>query len=178
KFCAIFATAMCVVCLLIALPFLIKNDSPTPVNNNRYCKEEDCVFIWSEHNIKEYGQANKKNLLYIDYNKVAESETQIYVSKDDENDIIYLYEKLFLQDTYDEIHIYITDNRTTVDILEGIENSCVKSVSISNVIVRCVCEQNLGKAVFEYKGYRYFIVLQYPTEENDLTQLVSDMLPQ
>ena len=176
KFFAVFATTACIVCLLIALPFIFRDDTELG-KEMRYCKEEDYTWIWSDCNIKDYNQRYEKNLLYINlYERASEVTTQIYVSKNDEKDIIFFYEMLFLEDTYDEIDLYITDNRTTVDILVGIEDSCKKSNYINEVLVRWMCADDSGKIVFEYKGYKYFITLEFLVEENDIMELVGYML--
>ena len=65
KWVAIFATAACVICLLIALPFILKNFRELD-DKTRYCKEEDYTWIWSDCNIKKYNQKHGENLLYID----------------------------------------------------------------------------------------------------------------
>lgn len=180
KIYAICASAMCIVCLLIMLPFLLNNslkDNSEVDNSKRYCIEAECTWIWSENNIKEYNEENDTNLLYIDlYDHAAEVITQIYVAKNDETDIVFFYEAVFLEDTYDEIELYITDNRTTVDILVGFEESCKKSDYIDDVLVRWMCADDSGKIVFEYKGYKYFIALEYAVEETYIKQLVENMI--
>lgn len=176
KWVAIFATAACVICLLIALPFILRNFRELD-DKTRYCKEEDYTWIWSDCNIKEYNQKHGENLLYIDlYEYTAEVQTQLYVSKSDVNDIIFFYEQLFLEDTYDEINLYITDNRTTVDILVGIEESCKNTDYVNDVLVQWMCEIDSGAIVFEYKGYKYFVTLEYSIEEEELKRIVADML--
>lgn len=110
------------------------------------------------------------------YEYTAEVLTQLYVSKSDVNDIIFFYEQLFLEDTYDEINLYITDNRTTVDILVGIEESCKNTDYVNDVLVQWMCEIDSGAIVFEYKGYKYFVTLEYSIEEEELKRIVADML--
>lgn len=176
KFFAVLATSAGIICLLIALPFILR-DVFEHSEKTRYCREEDYTWIWADCNIKEYNQRYGKGLLYIDlYDRAAEISTQIYVSKNDEKDIIFFYEELFLEDTYDEIELYITDNRTTVDILVGFEESCRRSDYVNDVLIRWMCTDDSGKIVFEYKGYKYFIALEYSVEEIYIKQLIENMI--
>lgn len=39
-----------------------------------------------------------------------------------------------------------------------------------------MCEIDSGAIVFEYKGYKYFVTLEYSIEEEELKRIVADML--
>lgn len=176
KWATVFATVACAVCLLIALPFLLKHNA-APKDQNRYCEAGDYVVVMSDCTLQEYNERNGQNLLYVDrYAQAAEIVTQICVSETDENDIIFFYEIIYLEDTYEGITLYITDTRTTVDILVLIDEKCGNKISVDNIQVRWNGEEESTSATFTYQGHNYFLVLEYPVTESDLTQMISDML--
>ncbi len=177
---SLIATAACaVICLIIALPFLLKSgilppdgiidegddgiggippyNSPSSV---RYFAAADCVANVMNCNLGEYALRFDKPLLHVDmYDGASEVNTKMYVNKSNHADIVYLYEQIISPGKKETVDLYITDKDTHVDILTEIEKKCVGKCIINNVDVNWFDQKSEHLASFEYKDNKYYISL-------------------
>lgn len=171
---SIAAACVCVVFLAVMLPFLLKNgkvDEP----GERYCSEDDYTLSDSKQTVKEYVSSTEKDILYIDWYEFSEVTTFIYVSVKDPDDMVYMREKLVNNETGDVINFYITDNRTNIDVIASFKNACEDDYNTHNTAVKYNYNNKKSMAMFEYKGFRYYIELLEPFEENSIKEIIDGM---
>ncbi len=182
RWLSLIATAACaVLCLIIALPFLLKSGILPPGNNPsisdgddivgvpphnppssvRYFAAADCVANVMNCNLGEYASRFDKPLLHIDmYDGASEVNTTMYVNNNDHADIVYLYEQIISPGKKETVDLYITDKDTHVDILTEIEKKCVGKCIINNVDVNWFDRKSEHLAAFEYKDNKYYVSLE------------------
>ena len=178
-----FATAFCALCLIIALPFIVKNITLPSSNgalnsggklNSAYDysrQESDC-------NIKEYNLRHGTSLLYIDLYDIAEEvNTYVYLSEKDKS-VLYFCETIFSRESFSEIDLYIVGESTQfesfkwrAEIAES-QNGTV----VAGVPVYWFGTQNAGTVVFSYSGYKYFVEISEAIGEEDAISIVGSML--
>lgn len=169
------SSALVVVCLAIVLPIVLNRDT---VPTERYCHAADCVETVIDYTIKDYSEKNNLSLLYIDWYNIADDiQTKLYVNAGNENDVIYLQERIINGETGSVVVLYISDLYTKVDIFEDVENSCENIEYISSIKVNWGYRNIIGTAYFEYSGRGYVIELTYPMAEDTVLELVESMIP-
>lgn len=166
----IFASVLtaCLLCLAIVLPVTLSKPS------NRYCAAGDYAEEVLTYNIKEYANRTNKALLYINmYDTADEVVTALNYNVKNHDDMIYLNEMLINGQTGEIITLYVTDNRTTVDVL-NVWNICKTEININGVKVKINFSQS-SLAKFEYNGYCYYIQIDNVTDSSRITQIVELM---
>lgn len=177
---SLIATAACaVICLIIALPLILKNGNILPNENIsedggdigivppnfedssiRYFAAADCVAKNMNCNLGEYASRFEKPLLHVDmYDGASEVSTIMYVNKNDPADIVYMYEHIASPGEREIVDLYIADKNTNVDILTEIEKKCVGKCIINNVDVSWLDQKSEHLAAFEYKDNKYYVSL-------------------
>lgn len=170
------AACCCVlVCLAIVLPFLIKSSDNE--NPNRYSDAENYKWDFLDYNIAEYSEKTGKAILYLNWYDIAEDiTTQIYFSINDPNDVIFLKESIANGETGDIVRYYITDNHTTVDVLEIYWKICSQKTDINGVTVNWCYDGVDIYAVFKFEDYVYYIDLSLTSDTELLFNIVENML--
>lgn len=169
------SAALAIVCIAIVLPIVLNRDTG-PIE--RYCHAADCVETVADYTVKDYSERNNLSLLYIDWYNIADDiQTKLYVNAGNENDVIYLQERIINGETGSVVVLYISDVYTQVDILEDKENACENVEFISSIKVSWGYRNFIGLACFEYSGRGYVIELTHPMTENSVLELVESMIP-
>ncbi len=169
------AACLCIVCVAIMLPFLLKSKTDnTP--RDRYCEQKDYVMVSSDKTIKEYAIFANKQMLYIDWYALAEDiTTNLYVSVNDPNDMIFIKETLVNGETGDTVSLFITDIYTKVDTLAWFEDACINTYDTHNITVQWAYGKQSSSAMFSYKDFRYYIELRDPIDENAIKEIIEGM---
>ena len=195
KFGSFFATSICFVCLIVALPFIIIESSAsvprqssimdpssplepgdTP-SDKRYCYQQDYMMTISNCNLKEYKERNNIDIMFFDvYDRAEEVSTLLYVSKVNTEDIIFYRETIYLQDTFEEINTYITEIRNIVDVLEGLSEKCINNTFFEKLSIDWVSNDESGIVAFIYENYQYVITFDCHIEEENVIQIIKCML--
>lgn len=170
----------CVVALFLGLTvFLIvnfgfKKDDGFIGNANRYCTVNDYYEIETLTTVKQYNIENGKNFLFFDFYDFTEyvSDTQFKLNETDE--VICLHEEIVAAGGA-IISLYITDNRTELDILDKFSTSCINNDVVSSIDVSWGSEFGLAYAKFEYANYNYYFSVDV-VEQDYILQLVELLL--
>ncbi len=169
------AAAAIVICVIIAIPLLLNNTNRT---HKRYFSIDDCVAVDLDYSVKEYAKEVNKDFLYIDWYDIAEEfQTWLFVNRYNSEDVIYINETIVNGETGDIVDLYIIDELTTMEAFSFYEDSCNRTATIDDVPVNWYYRNRLSTAMFKYKGYKYFVVLQEPMEEESVLKIVADMIP-
>lgn len=176
RFFAGISAALAAACLAIILPVILNNGTQTPVE--RYCYANECFEIKIDYSLKQYGERNNANYLYIDwYDLTDDLQTKLYVSRDNPDDLIYIKEVLVNGETGSIVALYITDLYTMVDVLDAFWDDCDTKIIISGTSVYWNTLNSSSRGYFEYGNYRYFIELTYPLKEDSILEIIESMLP-
>ena len=164
----VFLIILACVLLLLLLP---KNN---PIDEIRYCSVSDYYVEDSEINIGQYAEANDKDILSFDVeNKFELLLTQQY-KLNITNEIICLYEEIIDNDNF--ISVFVTDNKTEIDLLNEFSSSCKTEKQIETVTVSYGTDFENGYAKFEYNGYIYYLKVFDNTNDDYVLSLVAELL--
>ena len=175
---AVLATVMtCLVVLAVVLPITLRSNKN---DGTRFCDASQYQLEQVTQTLKEYSQQNNSGMLYVDWYDVAEDvQTQIAYNVDDHEDIIFFYEETTNGETGEKVMLYITDNKTSVDILENYQN-CNEEFSVADSVVNWTV--NIVSSVtyikFTHTDYIYYVHINNAYGEQQISQLVADMLNQ
>lgn len=175
---AVLATVMtCLVVLAVVLPITLRSNKN---DGTRFCDASQYQLEQVTQTLKEYSQQNNSGMLYVGWYDVAEDvQTQIAYNVDDYEDIIFFQEGIINGETGEEVMLYITDNKTSVDILENYQN-CNEEISVADSVVNWTV--NIVSSVtyikFTHTDYTYYVHINNAYDEQQISQLVADMLNQ
>ena len=144
---------------------------------SRYCTQDDYTMQPVEETIKQHSKSLQKNWLYLDWYEYAESVINVAYYLNDTGEEICYYEEILNGETGDFVKIYITDNRTDIDVLERIKEVCINSKEISEQIIKYNSLLMKACAFFEYQGYRYYLELSQPMTETAILDIVEELFP-
>lgn len=165
--------AVCLVTLAVVLPIMLGNGGGV-----RFCSSSQYTEDELGKTLKGYSCEHNNKYLYVDWYDYADDViTKLAHMNDNVNEIVYLKELIYNDDSGEEITLFITDNKTRVDVLErfyvGGQDLSVKNV---NVAWRCQ-DLSVCFAMFEYKGYVYHLQLKGVSGQERVVEIIETMLP-
>lgn len=162
-------------CLAITLPIVLPKKSE-PQSNIRTFSAHDYSIIDYEQNIKEYAQANKKDILYLDWYDTADfCETKCY-QENGTHAVLSLRESIVNSNTGESIELQFTESNVYIDVLNIILDNCTYQHITDSVTIKWTISDINLNGVFEYGDYRYFVTLERNTDENRLFELVESLI--
>lgn len=171
KWTAIAAALVCVITLSIVLPLTLGGEKI------RYCDYQQYTTENLEQNLGDYFLSNNKKLLYVDWYDFAEETQTIYGHiNGNKNDVVFYSETILNGETGELLTLYVTDNKTRVDILENfyLDNS---SFNVKNIVVKGIFNRLLSRVVFEYEKNIYYLEIDVGNAQERLTEIIEGMLP-
>lgn len=152
------------------------DNSSSVENKDRYCDSSQYDKVTTNINLQQYGQEIGKELLYFDwYEETDYLVNKIYRMKDT-GEIICFTEDIVDFNTGSMISIWVTDNRTRVDVLDIEEEQTIEAV-VKGVEIRLLSGNRKANAYFEYEDYRYYLQVEDPMEEDSIIEYVELLLP-
>lgn len=178
RYYAAAAVTCCIICVAVLVPILLNAPSQdSETNLYRYCDTKDYNANNISDNIKQYATLQQKDLLYFDwYNNAEIVETTLYTNKKDSNDMICIQEMIVNGETGEKVLLFITDIYTRVDLLKWMESSCVDTSQVNSIEVKWTYGETVSNAIFEFNGFRYYIELEFPEDENSILTLIETLL--
>lgn len=171
RWTAIAAALVCVITLSIVLPLTLGGE------NERYCDFEHYTTASLEQNLGDYFSSNNKDLLSVDWYDIAEEvKTEYGHINEDPNDVVFFKETIVNIETGEILMLYITDNRTRVDVLE-IYHTDNNTTSVRNVSVKYSSDGLYTRAMFEYNKNVYYLNIDVGNAQERLTEIIESMLP-
>ncbi len=170
----------CVVALFLGLTvFLIvnfgfKKDDGFIDNENRYCTFNDYYKQETVTTIKQYNIENNTDLLFFNFYDFTEYYSCSQYKLNETDEVICLHEEIVAAGGA-IISLYITDNRTELDILDKFSTSCINNDVVSSIDVSWGSEFGLAYAKFEYANYNYYFSVDV-VEQDYILQLVELLL--
>ena len=151
-----------------------KNEIEKP-DDKRYCTVNDYSTEISKITIKQYAADKNLELLYFDCYEESEyyADTQ-YILKET-REVICLFEEIY-DSNYADINLYVTDDRTEVDVTKPFDNYCIKDTVINSVKIKYNIEPEKSCAKFTYKGHRYYLSVEDAPEDGYILGLVETLL--
>lgn len=171
RWTAIAAALVCVITLSIVLPLTLGGEK------ERYCDFEHYTTASLEQNLGDYFSSNNKDLLSVDWYDIAEEvKTEYGHINEDPNDVVFFKETIVNIETGEILMLYITDNRTRVDVLE-IYHTDNNTTSVCNVSVKYSSDDLYTRAMFEYNKNVYYLNIDVGNAQARLTEIIESMLP-
>lgn len=176
KFMAVFLPVGAVAaCLAITLPIVLPKKSE-PQSNIRTFSSHDYSIKAYDQNIKEYAQANNKNILYFDWYYNADYCTTDCYEKNDTKEVLGLNENIVNGNTGESVIFQFTKTNIYIDVLNIIIDNCTYQHITDSVTIKWTISDINLNGVFEYGDYRYFVTLERNTDENRLFELVESLI--
>lgn len=165
---------ICAVCLAIVLPISLRS-APQEQPEDRYRSSAELTSSVLGCTIKEYGEQTGKSILYVDWYDVSDCVSKKYYLPEDEDDIVYLYENYFNDETGDVVKLSVVDLHTHVDTIEASVLYLDQQYEYNNVNIKWSGTSACSRAFFQYGEYRYYVELEYPTSEDAVLDIVKNM---
>ena len=140
----------------------------------RYFGVSDCTQVEAEYTLKEYSLNNEAELLYWDYYEKTEDYDKFVYQLKDTGEAICLGE-MFVNEDGNYVFVYVTDNRTETDFLIWYDTETGTVSQIGNINIFYQNKMEFTRANFEYKGYRYYLEIQFK-DSDYLLQIAEEML--
>jgi len=176
KFIAVFLPVGAVAaCLAITLPIVLPKKSE-PQSNILMFSINDYSIKAYDLSIKEYAQANNKNILYLDWYNSADHYTTDCYSQNGTQAVLGLKEYVVNGNTGESVLLQFTENNIYIDVLKDILDFCDKEYTTDSVTIKWTTNDRDLNGVFEYGDYRYFVTLERNTDENRLFELVESLI--
>ena len=176
KFMAVFLPVGAVAaCLAITLPIVLPKKNEPQSNIRTFSSHEYSIKAYDQ-NIKEYAQANSKNILYFDWYDNADNCTTDCYSENGTQAVLGLKEYVVNGNTGEAVEIQFTDISIYIDVLNEISDICKNEYVVNSVVLKWVVDDINLNGVFEYGDYRYFVTLERNTDENRLFELVESLI--
>ena len=174
RFWAICAPSLATVVLGISLfafilPHLKKEDI-------RYCEASEYTVVESAKTLKEYGEEIEQDLLYFQWYTQTDYLKDYEYQLNDTQEIICHEEELVDSSTSCLISIWVTDNKTNLDIFNHY-NSLTNHEKIKNTKVTWEFDSKYAYSTFEYDGYNYYLEVKNPIDEEYILELTEQLLP-
>ena len=171
RWTAIAAALVCVITLSIVLPLTLGGEKI------RFSDFEHYTVARLEQNLEDYFLSNNRDLLVVDWYDIAEEvKTDYGHINEDPNDVVFFMETIGNNETGEILTLYITDNRTRVDILE-IYHTGNNTTSVRNVSVKYSSDVLYTRAMFEYNKNVYYLNIDVGNAQERLTEIIESMLP-
>ena len=143
----------------------------------RFSDFEHYTVARLEQNLEDYFLSNNRDLLVVDWYDIAEEvKTDYGHINEDPNDVVFFMETIVNNETGEILTLYITDNRTRVDILE-IYHTGNNTTSVRNVSVKYSSDVLYTRAMFEYNKNVYYLNIDVGNAQERLTEIIESMLP-
>ncbi len=171
RWTAIAAALVCVITLSIVLPLTLGGEKI------RFSDFEHYTIASLEQNLGDYFSSNNKDLLSVNWYDIAEEvKTEYSHINEDPNDVVFFRETIVNNETGEILTLYITDNRTRVDVLE-IYHTGNNTTSVRNVSVKYSSDGLSTRAMFEYNKNVYYLNIDVGNAQERLTEIIESMLP-
>lgn len=171
RWTAIAAALVCVITLSIVLPLTLGGEKV------RFSNFEQYTVARLEQNLEGYFLSNNRDLLVVDWYDIAEDiSTEYGHINEDPNDVVFFMETIVNNETGEILTLYITDNRTRVDVLE-IYHTGNNTTSVRNVSVKYSSDGLYTRAMFEYNKNVYYLNIDVGNAQERLTEIIKSMLP-
>lgn len=171
KWTAIAAALVCVITLSIVLPLTLGGEKV------RFCDSKQYTTESLEQNLGDYFSSNNKKLLYVDwYSSAEEIKTRYGHINGNANDVVFYSETIINGETGETLTVYITDNKTRVDILDNYYVD-TQEFNVNNISVQYKSNRLISRAMFEYNSNSYYLEIDIEDAQERLTEIIENMLP-
>lgn len=171
KWTAIAAALVCVITLSIVLPLTLGGEKVRFYDSKQYTTES------LEQNLGDYFSSNNKKLLYVDwYGSAEEIKTRYGHINGNANDVVFYSETIINGETGETLTVYITDNKTRVDILDNYYVD-TQEFNVNNISVQYKSNRLISRAMFEYNSNNYYLEIDIEDAQERLTEIIENMLP-
>lgn len=174
RFSAVAVSACLVIGIgVIALVKLLPTSpaSPSEENKPRYCDSSQYTAIEVDKTLKEYNE----DLLYFDWYTQTDFIQNLAYQLNDTHEIICYQEILTDINTGYLITLYVTDDNTTLELLNRYE-ALQNSTQVQEIEVFWSCNTYNTFSCFEYEDHRYYLEVSDSIDENYILDLTEQLL--
>ncbi len=145
-------------------------------NNGRYYTNQSYEIVETTDTMKDYAQNIGKNLLYFDwYAETDHLEDKIW-KLNETSEIICFQEEIVDINTGCMIDFSVTDVNVELEGFSS-DKQTNKETILQGVKVYWQSDNDRAISNFEYEGYRYYLRVKEPMDENYILSLVEELLP-
>ena len=145
-------------------------------NNGRYFTSQSYETVNTQRTLKDYAQEIGENLLYFDwYAETDYLKNQAWQLKDTQ-EIICFQEEIIDINTGSKVKLLVMPVDTIIEDFFGDEETDQKS-EMDGVQIDWKYSKYNSNANFVYEGYKYYLRVDEPIDENHILDLVEELLP-
>ena len=157
----------------VGVRYFLKDEQPT----TRYCDAGTYEAQEIPITLKQRVEQEDKELLFLDWYDITDYYTdKVYILKDT-NETIGYYEQIMDVNTGSLVGINAVGKVYQLQSLENYDKTTETSI-INSVQVDWKSTKANSYAKFSYGDYNYYVVLEYPMEEDSILDLIEEMLGQ
>ncbi len=157
----------------VGVKYFLKDDQPT----TRYYDTSMYETQASSMTLKQRVEQENKELLFLDWYDITDFYLdQVYILNGVNQEIGY-YEKIVDINTGSLVEINIVNKAYQLQSLENFDKTTDIS-AIGSVQINWISTKNTSRAKFSYGEYNYYVMLEYPMEEDSILDIIEEMLGQ
>lgn len=145
-------------------------------NEGRYFTAVSYDAVTTETTLKEYAEDIGKNLLYFDWYAETDHLKDYVWQLKDTQEIICFNEEIVDVETGSLVYIFVLEADIQVESF-SLDESTDRKSEINGISVDWREMSTRAYANFEYEGYRYYLRVKDPADENYILTLVEELLP-
>lgn len=175
KTAALGTAGLAVVCLAIVLPVTLRERTPQDITY-KYTASD---FSYDDLGctVKEYADSIGKDILYLDrYDTADDCVTVKYFLPENEDKIIYISEDLYDGETGEHVRISAVEANISIDSLEQYEELYKRQYVYKDTNIYWGYDISESGAYFKCDGYKYYVHLYEPSEENSILEIVEQII--
>ena len=180
KWAAVAASSLAVIFLGVFatvnfFPFESNIDNSSSVQGDRYFTVLSYETVETQTTLKEYSQENGKDWLYFDwYDETDYLKNNVWQLKDTQ-EVICFKEEMVDINTGCMVHLFVIEATTRLESF-SLDESTNLEANIQGTEIDWSITEDKAYANFVYDGYRYYLRIQDPMDENYVLSLVEELL--
>lgn len=156
--------------------FLSLNDEKNNDNKGRYFTSQSYEIVATQTTLKDYAQDIGKDLLYFDWYEETDYLQDVVWRLNDTQEIICFQEEIIDINTGCKVKLLALEADTEIEDLSRDMETDKKS-EIEEVQIDWRYSRFGACANFVYEGYKYYLCVDEPIDENHILDLVEELLP-
>ncbi|MBE5739718.1 MAG: hypothetical protein E7352_05700 [Clostridiales bacterium] len=155
----------------VGVKYFLKDDQPT----TRYYDASMYETQKTSITLRQRAEQENKKLLFLDWYDVTDFYMDQIYTLNDSNQIIGYYEQIVDINTGSLVEINIVNKAYQLQSLENYDKTTEISI-INSVQVDWKSTKTNSRAKFSYGDYNYYVMLEYPMEDDSILDLIEEML--
>lgn len=157
-------------------PFDLSANNSSSGEGDRYFTNQSYKAVETQDTLKDYAQSIGKSLLYFDWYAETDHLKDYVWLLNDTQEIICFKEEIIDINTGCAVFIFVTESDVILESF-GSDESTDRNSVVNNIEVNWKMQDDLLYANLEYEGFKYYLRVLEPVDENYILALMEELLP-